>query len=71
LPTANHHRPAVFEFIEAAQRSWRRLKGTDFLPKVIRRVIFADDFGGMAHPHTPKVESRRFDAQDSGNNDQE
>jgi hypothetical protein len=53
----------VFEFIEAAQRSWQRLKGTDFLPKVIRSVILEDDLWGIAHLHTSKVKSRRFDAR--------
>ncbi len=32
----------VFKLIEAAQRSWRRLDGTDFLPKVIYGVKFKD-----------------------------
>lgn len=32
----------VFKLIEAAQRSWRRLDGTNFLPKVIYGVKFKD-----------------------------
>lgn len=32
----------VFKLIEAAQRSWRRLDGTSFLPKVIYGIKFKD-----------------------------
>src|ERR1700709_2538323 len=32
----------VFKLLEAAQRSWRRLDGTSFLPKVIYGVKFKD-----------------------------
>jgi putative transposase len=32
----------VFKLIESGQRSWRRLDGTDLLPKVIYGVKFKD-----------------------------
>jgi hypothetical protein len=32
----------VFKLVEAAQRSWRRLDGHAFLPKLILGVKFAD-----------------------------
>jgi hypothetical protein len=33
----------VFKLIDAASRTWRRLKGTNQLPKIIAGVRFADD----------------------------
>jgi hypothetical protein len=33
---------APFKLVEAAQRSWRRLRGYNLLPKVIQGVKFAD-----------------------------
>lgn len=40
----------VFKLIEAAQRSWRRLDGTSFLPKVIYGVKFKDGIEATAAP---------------------
>jgi hypothetical protein len=43
----------VFKLLEAAQRSWRRLDGTNFLPKVIYGVVRCRDFkGGSFHEPT-------------------
>lgn len=33
----------VFKLIEAASKTWRRLKGTNQLPKLIAGVKFTDD----------------------------
>ena len=43
----------VFKLLEAAQRSWRRLDGTGFLPKVIYGVKFKDGIeeqDALSHP---------------------
>jgi len=46
----------VFKLIEAAQRSWRRLDGTSFLPKVIYGVKFQDGIEEQAIPLRPQAE---------------
>lgn len=46
----------VFKLIEAAQRSWRRLDGTSFLPKVIYGVKFKDGIEEQAIPLHPQAE---------------
>ena len=48
----------VFKLIEAAQRSWRRLDGTSFLPKVIYGVKFKDGIeeqDASSHPQAKTV----------------
>ena len=46
----------VFKLIEAAQRSWRRLDGTNFSPKVIYGVKFKDGIEEKAAPPHPQAE---------------
>lgn len=46
----------VFKLIEAAQRSWRRLDGTSFLPKVIYGVKFKDGIEEQAASLSPQAE---------------
>src|ERR1700693_4431704 len=48
----------VFKLLEAAQRSWRRLDGTSFLPKVIYGVKFKDGIevqDPSSHPQAKTV----------------
>ncbi len=48
----------VFKLLEAAQRSWRRLDGTNFLPKVIYGVKFKDGIeekDASSHPQAKTV----------------
>jgi transposase-like protein len=45
----------VFKLIEAAQRSWRRLDGTDLLPKVIYGVKFKDGIEEGARSPDPQA----------------
>ena len=48
----------VFKLLEAAQRSWRRLDGTSFLPKVIYGVKFKDGIevqDASSHPQAKNV----------------
>ena len=46
----------VFKLMEAAQRSWRRLDGTNFLPKVIYGVKFKDGIEEQAALLSPQAE---------------
>jgi hypothetical protein len=46
----------VFNLIEAAQRNWRRLDGTLFLPKVIYGVKFKDGIEEQASLPVPQAE---------------
>ena len=46
----------VFKLIEVAQRSWRRLDGTNFLPKVIYGVKFKDGIEEQAASPHPQAE---------------
>ncbi len=46
----------VFKLIEAAQRSWRRLDGANFLQKVIYGVKFTDGIEEKATPLNPQAE---------------
>lgn len=46
----------VFKLIEAAQRSWRRLDGTHFLPKLIYGVKFKDGVEEQADSLNPQAE---------------
>lgn len=47
----------VFKLIQAAQRSWRRLDGTDCLPKVISGIKFRDGIEEQADPLSPPAEA--------------
>ena len=49
-------RAMVFKLVEAAQKSWRRLRGYNQLPKVIQGVKFTDGIeviGNLAEPQAP------------------
>ena len=40
----------VFQLLEGAQKSWRRLDGHNQLPKLVLGVIFADGIEVIATP---------------------
>ena len=46
----------VFKLIQAAQRSWRRLDGASFLPKVVYGVKFKDGIEEQETSPHPQAE---------------
>jgi putative transposase len=47
----------VFKLVEAAQKSWHRLRGHNQLPKVIQGVKFADGIEVVAKPAEPQAQA--------------